>query len=125
MLNTGYGFTPERAWNMTAWPAHVAKPWIKSKAWVPTMKTLLDWVAGPTPTIDSIETNGSYSERPTIGFVYTWSFPVWVIRLHLSAGADYSPRKVAGLGLSLQDVNGDALPDHVLKAEKLAGKEWA
>jgi RHS repeat-associated protein len=123
MLNTGYGFAAERGWTMPAWPAHVAKPWLRSKAWLPTSKTLLDWVVGSNPTVDSIEANGSYSLRPTIGFVYSWSFPIWVLRLHFSVGGDYTPKKVAGLDLSLQDVNGDGLPDHVLKAEKATDKD--
>ncbi|HSN11184.1 MAG TPA: SpvB/TcaC N-terminal domain-containing protein, partial [Propionibacteriaceae bacterium] len=123
MLNTGYGFLPERAWSMVAWPAHVAKPWLKSKAWIPATKKVLEWVVGSEPSVDSLEANGSYSDKPTIGFVYSYSFPLVFVRIHFSIGGDYTRKKLAGLDLALQDVDGDGLPDHVLKAEKLKGRD--
>jgi RHS repeat-associated protein len=67
--------------------------------------------------IDPISATGTHSKKPSFGATFTFSLPVFLIEpwLYFGAGGDYSPQRVGGFELGLQDIDGDGFADHVLK----------
>src|SRR5262249_2676021 len=69
---------------------------------------------------DSIEASATNTAIPSVGFAASVTIPLsplltpWLI---ISAGGDVSPRKLTGFELSLMDIDGDGIPDHVLKID--------
>jgi hypothetical protein len=122
-INQGYAFGPELEWTgVVPWPADVTKPWLQNS--VPGISQLLGAVLG-SPSVDSVEANGTYSELPTIGFAFTWFIPLspfFTPDLNFTLGGDTTLRRVSGFELGLVDIDGDGLADHVLKAEKGDGR---
>jgi RHS repeat-associated protein len=116
-VNQGYGFSREEEWPVHAWPAGVTRPRFKLN---PALDSTVVPLLGLENGIDTVEASGSHSRVPSVGFVITVPIPLglgtpW---LHLSGGADFTPERVSGFELGLQDINGDGLVDHVLKTEE-------
>jgi RHS repeat-associated protein len=123
-VNTGYGFAPEHTWHAAgSWPNgdngrrprhHLGR----------VVESILD-VFGANDGIVPLEATGSHSVRPSYAFAFNVSFPLFIVPwVHIGAGASYSPKKVSGFELGLQDIDGDGLPDHVLKTSDNA-PVWA
>jgi RHS repeat-associated protein len=116
-VNRGYGFGPEEVWPVQDWPTDVTRPRFKVNKLVQSSVVEL---LGLKDGIDTVEATGSHSALPSVGFVVTVPILIgpgtpW---LHLSGGADYTPRRVSGFELGLMDIDGDGLADHVLKTEE-------
>lgn len=121
-VNTGYGFAPARTWRATA-------PWCGGTgpcAHIPRIHlgkvatNVLDAFLGDgnATGIEPLEATGSHSIEPSVSFSVDFSFllsPIGTPWLHVGGGASVSPRKVGGFELGLQDIDGDGLPDQVLK----------
>jgi RHS repeat-associated protein len=113
-VNTGSGFLPAQAWTADKWPAGAVKPQLR----LPLLQDLVNEI-GFGGGADPIEATAINSATPGFGFVASVTIdlvivPVWII---ISAGADVSPDKFSGYEMSLMDIDGDGLPDHVLKVE--------
>ncbi len=114
-VNTGFGFGPEQIWPVSAWP--VQKPQLRLPfSALQTVVNDLGFGGGA----DSIEATATTTAIPSVGFAASVTIPLtplgepWLI---ISAGGDVSPRKLTGFELALLDIDGDGLPDHVLKVE--------
>jgi len=118
-VNTGYGFAPAREWK-------AEQPWLdQTDARRPRLRlgagqALLD--AFGAGVVVPLEASGSHSEWPSFGFSVDFSFPLFILEpwMHIGFGANVSPRKVSGFELGLQDIDGDGLPDQVLKTSENA-----
>jgi RHS repeat-associated protein len=123
MINTGYGFLPERAWRMPEWPSSATKPWISGRGLFGGIgQKLFDKVAG-SQFVDAVEVNGTYSAQPNVNFAVSWGVMIglgtpW---LHFTVGWDKTLKEVSGYQLGMMDIDGDGLADHVLKAEAREG----
>jgi RHS repeat-associated protein len=127
-VNRGFDFTEARRWR-------AARPWPVAGDCPPELSqycpareprlhmgkilgTVLDAVApGANDGVDPIEATGSHSTLPSVSFSFDFAFPIVIIEpwLHIGAGFSATPQKVGGFELGLQDIDGDGLPDHVLK----------
>ncbi len=68
--------------------------------------------------IDPVEATGTHTKLPSTSFVFTIAWPltpVLVPWMQLSFGANATLGRETGFELSMQDIDGDGLPDHVLK----------
>jgi RHS repeat-associated protein len=114
-VNTGFGFGPEQRWPVSAWP--VQKPQLRLP--ISALQTVVNDL-GFGGGADGIEATATNTAIPSIGFAASVTIPLspigepWLI---LSTGGDVSPRKLTGFELALLDIDGDGLPDHVLKIE--------
>jgi RHS repeat-associated protein len=114
-VNTGFGFGPEQIWPVTDWP--VQKPQLKLP--IGPLQALVNDI-GFGGGADSIEASATNTAIPSVGFAASVTIPLsplltpWLI---LSAGGDVSPRKLTGFELTLMDIDGDGIPDHVLKVD--------
>ncbi|WP_242337471.1 MULTISPECIES: SpvB/TcaC N-terminal domain-containing protein [unclassified Anaeromyxobacter] len=124
-LNNGFGFDDEVQLPVQPWPASVTKPWLRDTGLAAGVNKVLRLVNGDTPSVDAVEASGTYGELPSIGFVVSWGVgplsPAMTPWLHFSVGGDKTFKRVSGFALGLQDMDGDGLADHVLKAEKNPG----
>jgi len=114
-VNTGSGFGPEQRWPVSAWP--VQKPQLRLP--ISALQAVVNDL-GFGGGADGLEATATNTAIPSAGFAASVTIPLspigepWLI---LSAGGDVSPRKLTGFELSLLDIDGDGLPDHVLKIE--------
>ncbi len=111
-VNLGYGFSREEEWPVEDWPTGVTRPRFKLN---PALDGTVVPLLGLENGIDTVEASGTHSRVPSMGFVITVPIPLglgtpW---LHLSGGADFTPERVSGFELGMQDINGDGLVDHV------------
>jgi RHS repeat-associated protein len=114
-VNTGFGFGPEQIWRVSDWP--VQKPQLRLPfSALQTVVNDLGFGGGA----DSIEASATNTAIPSVGFAASVTIPLsplltpWLI---ISAGGDVSPRKLTGFELGLMDIDGDGIPDHVLKID--------
>ncbi|HYS09616.1 MAG TPA: SpvB/TcaC N-terminal domain-containing protein [Myxococcales bacterium] len=114
-VNTGFGFGPEQIWPVADWP--VQKPQLRLPfSALQTVVNDLGFGGGA----DSIEASATNTAIPSVGFAASVTIPLspaltpWLI---ISVGGDVSPRKLTGFELNLTDIDGDGIPDHVLKID--------
>jgi RHS repeat-associated protein len=71
----------------------------------------------PTNALDAVEASGSLNLGASAGQLFTVTFPIFVATpwIILTNGVDMTPSRVSGAQVSMMDINGDGLPDHVLK----------
>ena len=123
-LNNGFGFDEEVRLPVEQWPDSVTQPWLRDSGLAAGVNKVLRLVNGETPSVDAVDASGTYGEVPSVGFVFSWGVgPVGPLTpwLHFSVGGDKTFKRVSGFALGLQDMDGDGLANHVLKAEKNPG----
>ncbi len=127
-VNRGFDFAIARKWQPeNPWPTAGYCP-RELQAYCPARKPrvhlgkiltdVLDVVApSATEGVDPIEATGSHSVRPSTSFSFDFAFPIVIVEpwMHIGVGFSATPKKVGGFELGLQDIDGDGLPDHVLK----------
>jgi RHS repeat-associated protein len=131
-VNHGYGFGPPRRWRAAAsWPTRGKPcpdgygdhcPAYRPRLHLdPIAEAVLDSLLPSVKDgmgIDPIEATGSHSTVPSFGFAFNIAIPIPPLAkpwLHIGFGANASPEKVSGFELGMMDIDGDGLPDHVLK----------
>ncbi len=116
-VNTGHGFAAEQTWTLPAWPSGVTLPYLSGQGvFGGAVNKILDKITGDR-TFDVVEANGSYTDQPS----KSWSIGAGGSVGPVSLGGSYSEEKSTretGMQLSIIDIDGDGVADHVLKAEQ-------
>jgi len=129
-VNTGYGFAPWRRWTAQAsWYKKDTRQSPRFHLGIPSEANdvIRAFIGSSNVTgIEPLEATGSHSVLPSASFSVDFSFPLVIIEpwMHIGFGASVSPKKVSGFELGLMDIDGDGLPDQVLKTSDNA-PVWA
>ncbi len=118
-VNRGYGFAAPEPWNAPPWPAGWKPNFQTGSGSFATLEGLVSgfW-SRASDGIDPVEATGTHTNLPSTSFVFTVAFPLTPVLtpwLQLSFGANATLGRETGFELGMQDIDGDGLPDHVVK----------